>query len=87
VPSDSASSDNGAGSRSRQITTQRVVVVGYILAVAVPPLGFAIGIVLMLRPRLPSRHGALIVLVSIIAAVTWLLLVNAGALKDTSQGY
>jgi hypothetical protein len=55
--------------------------------VAVPPLGFAVGLVLMLSPRLRSRHGAWIVLLSILAAGIWALLIGAGALKDTNQGY
>lgn len=52
-----------------------------------PPLGFAIGLVLMLSARLRSKHGAWVVLVSIGAAVIWVLLISAGALKDTNQGY
>lgn len=87
MPSDSASSNNGSRPQSQPTTTQRVVVVGYILAVAVPPLGFAIGLVLLLSARLRTRHAVWIVLVSIVAAVVWALLINAGALKDTSQGY
>jgi hypothetical protein len=62
-------------------------VLGYILAVAMPPLGFAIGLVLMLSARVRSRHGASIVLLSIIAAVIWALLISSGALKTTGQGY
>jgi hypothetical protein len=87
LPSDSASGNNGARPRSDQTTRQRVVVVAYILAVAVPPLGFAIAIGLMLSPRLRSRHALWIVLISIVAAAVWLVMINAGALKDTGQGY
>lgn len=84
---DSASRNNASRPHSEQITTQRVVAVGYILAVAIPPLGFGIGVVLMLHPRLPSKHGALIVVLSIIATVIWALMISSGALKDTNQGY
>ena len=87
LPSDSASSNNGARPRLDQSTRQRLVVVAYILAVAVPPLGFAIAIGLMLSPRLRSRHAVWIILLSIVAAAIWLLMINAGALKDTGQGY
>lgn len=52
-----------------------------------PPLGLAIGIVVMLSARLRSRHAAWIVLLSIVAAAIWVLLINAGALNDTGQGY
>ncbi len=87
MPSESASSNNGTRPRLDQSTRQRVLVVGYILAVAMPPLGFAIGIVLALSARLRSRHAVWIVLLSIVAAGIWLLMINAGALKDTGQGY
>jgi hypothetical protein len=53
--------------------------------VAVPPLGFAIGLTLAARRR--SGHGISIVLLSIIAAAIWALLISSGALKTTGQGY
>lgn len=90
MPTDSAPRNNGSSPHrpySAPTTIQRVVVVGYILAVAVPPLGFSIGLVLLLSPRLRSRHGAWMVLLSIVAAVVWALMIGAGALKDTNQGY
>ena len=87
MPTDSASSNNGSRPYSHTTAIQRVVVVGYILAVAVAPLGFSIGIVLLVSPRLPSKHGAWIVLLSIVAAVIWALMIGAGALKETNQGY
>jgi hypothetical protein len=87
LPSDSASGNNGAGPRSRHVTTQRVVVLGYILAFAMPPFGLAIGLALLLPRGVRSRHGAWIVLLSVIAAAIWVLLISAGALRDTGQGY
>jgi hypothetical protein len=69
------------------VTTQRVVVVGYILAVAMPPLGVAAGLVLMLSPRVRSKHGVWVVLASIVGAVIWALLIRSGALTATNQGY
>jgi hypothetical protein len=87
MPFGSASGNNGSGPYSAPTTLERVVVVGYILAVAVPPLGFAIGLVLTLPGRRRSKHGAWIVLVSIAAAAIWALLISAGALKETGQGY
>lgn len=82
-----ASSNNGSRPHSEQVTIQRLLVVGYILAVAMPPLGFAIGLGVMLSSRVRSRHGAWIVLVSIGAAVIWAVMISGGALKDTNQGY
>lgn len=72
---------------SKQVTIQRFVVAGYIIALALPPLGFGIGLVLVLHPAIRSRHGAWIVLLSILAAVIWALLISAGALNATNQGY
>lgn len=73
--------------QSEHTTIQRLVVTGYITALAMPPLGFAIGLVLMLSARLRSKHAVWIVLVSIIAAILWALLIRSGALKDTNQAY
>ena len=87
MSSDSASRNNGSRPDPTQATNQRVVVVGYILAVAVPPLGLAIGIVLLLPRGVRSKHGVWIALVSILAAGIWALLIGSGALKDTGQGY
>ena len=87
MSSGSASSNNGSRPDSKQVTAQRVVVLGYILALAVPPLGLAIGIVLALPGGMRSRHGVWIALVSILAAGAWVLLISSGALKDTGQGY
>lgn len=84
-PPESVSGDND--SRSRQVSIERLVVVGYILGVAMPPLGFVIGLVLMLSRRVRSKHGVWIVLVSIVAAVIWALLIGSGALTTTNQGY
>ncbi|MGN6868077.1 MAG: hypothetical protein ACTHMY_06710 [Solirubrobacteraceae bacterium] len=87
MPSGSASDNNGSRPYTHPTALQRAVVMGYILAVALPPLGFAAGLVLVLSPRRRSKHGAWIVLLSIAAGVIWALLISAGALKDTNQGY
>jgi len=82
-----ASSNNGSRPHAAQVTIQRLLVVGYILAVAMPPLGFVIGLGVMLSSRIRTRHGAWIVLVSIGAAAIWAVMIAGGALKDTNQGY
>ena len=87
LSSESVPSDNGSRSRSKQVTVERLIVVGYILALAMPPIGFAIGLVLVFSPSVRSRHGVWIVVLSIVAAVIWALMISAGALKDTNQGY
>ncbi len=73
--------------RSKEITTQRLVVLGYILALAMPPLGLAIGVGLILPGAVRSRHGVGIVAVSIVAAAIWAVLISSGALNSTNQGY
>jgi hypothetical protein len=87
LSSESASSNNGSESRAKQVTVQRIVVAGYIIALAMPPLGLAIGLVLMLSRGMPSKHGAWIVLVSVVAAVIWALMISSGALTASNQGY
>jgi hypothetical protein len=83
----SVSSNNGSRPRATEVTTQRLVVVGYILALATPPLGFVIGLVLMFSARVRSKHGVWVVLLSIVAAVIWALMIRSGALTATNQGY
>jgi hypothetical protein len=65
----------------------RLAVLGYILAIAVPPLGFGFGIVLTVARRARSRHGPWIVLLSVVGAVIWAVLISGGALKATNQSY
>lgn len=52
-----------------------------------PPIGFSIGIVLMLAARVRSKHGPWIVLASVIGVLIWILVVNAGTLSSTDQSY
>jgi len=80
-------SRNGSTPRSTSATIQRVVVVGYITAVAMPPIGFILGIVLTLGARVKSRHGPWIVAASVVGASIWALLISSGALTATNQGY
>jgi hypothetical protein len=87
LSSDSLTSSDGSGSSARPATIQRLIVVAYILAFAMPPLGFGIGLALLLWPGVRSRHGVWIALVSVVAAGIWALLISSGALTTTNQGY
>jgi hypothetical protein len=69
------------------VVVTRLVVVAYILAIAVPPLGFGFGIVLTFARSVRSRHGPWIVLLSVIGGVIWAVLIGGGALTATNQGY
>jgi hypothetical protein len=84
LPTDSASR-NGSDPRSARVTTERIVVLAYILAAAMPPLGFLLGIGLGARAK--SKHWVWIVLVSVVAAVIWAVIIKSGALSTTNQDY
>ena len=64
---------------------RRLIVLGYITAVAIPPIGFVLGIVIAVRRRAAYKHGVAIVAVSIVAAVIWVLLLSSGVLTSTSS--
>jgi general stress protein CsbA len=65
---------------------QRLVVLGYITAVAMPPVGFVLGIVLVIRfTAAESKHGVWIIAISIVALVVWFLLLTSGVVNTTSD--
>lgn len=65
---------------------QRLVALGYITAVAMPPVGFIVGIVLALRLSRPdSKRGIWIIAVSVIAAIVWLLALATGVFNPNSN--
>lgn len=64
---------------------RRLVVVGYITAVAIPPIGCIVGIVIVFRRRPAYKHGLAMIVLSIIAAVIWVLLLSSGALTSASS--
>ena len=84
MSSDSASR-NGSDPRSSRVTVERVVVLAYILAAAMPPIGFAMGVGLGVRAR--SKHWVWIVLVSIVGAIIWAVVIKSGALSTTNDSY
>lgn len=81
-------SSNGASARARSAGVQRLVVLGYITAFSMPPIGFILGLVLALRSgQTSSRHGVWIIVVSIVAAIVWIALFSSGALNSTTGDY
>jgi general stress protein CsbA len=65
---------------------QRLVVLGYITAVAMPPVGLVLGIVLVIRlSAADSKHGVWIIAISIVALVVWLLVLASGAVNTTND--
>jgi len=69
------------------VVITRLVVVGYILAISLPPLGFGFGIVLTFARSVRSKHGPWIVLASIVGGVIWAVLISGGALTASNQSY
>lgn len=51
-----------------------------------PPIGFGLGIVIAVRYKdVRSKHGPWIVVVSILAAIIWILIITSGALNTTTN--
>jgi hypothetical protein len=66
--------------------TQRTVTLGYITAVAIPPVGLIIGIMLMRRREQPlTRHALWIIGISVIAAAVWVAVFASGAINATDN--
>lgn len=82
-------SSNGAASNARRASAGRLLALAYIMAVSMPPIGFALGIVIALRFGKPrSKHGAWIIVISILASIIWILIITSGALNTTdTTGY
>lgn len=77
---------NGASPTPRNDSIQRLVVLGYITAIAMPPVGFILGLLLAVRLTKPnSRRGIWIIAVSIIAAIVWVLALASGLLNPNSN--
>ena len=78
-------SSNGASAGGWSDSARRLVVLGYITAVTMPLIGFILGIVVLIRLGRPhAKHAALIIGLSLIAAVVWILVFTSGALTATS---
>jgi hypothetical protein len=77
--------DNGASANVPSDSIQRLVVLGYITAIAMPPVGFILGLVLAVRLTKPnSKRGIWIIAVSVIAAIAWILALAIGLLNPNS---
>lgn len=79
-------SNNGARGNGPSDRIHQLVVLGYITAVAMPPIGFIMGLVLGLRlPKPNSERGIWIIVLSIIASIVWVLLLKTGVLNPNSN--
>jgi hypothetical protein len=79
-------SNNGSTSKLRAESVRRLVVLGYITAVAIPLIGFILGIVIATRPtKTHSKHGLWIIGVSIVASIVWILVLASGVFAVTNN--
>lgn len=66
-----------------------LIMVGYMTAVLMPPIGFILGIVAVTRPnRWAAKHGVGVIVTSIVVPVLWVVLIAAGvnsAVRKTDQ--
>jgi hypothetical protein len=77
---------NGSSASLARDTITRMVVLGYITAVAMPPVGFVIGLVLAIRLTKPdSRRGLWIIALSIVAAIAWVVTLATGLVNPNSN--
>lgn len=66
-------------------STQRLFALGYITAVTMPPIGLIVGLVLAVRLGKPdSKRAVWIVILSVIAALLWILALATGLLNPNS---
>lgn len=62
------------------------MVLGYLLALAIPPVGLVFGLVVTARPGPVSRpHGARMIAVSVVALVIWILVLRSGVVTSSSN--
>jgi len=79
-------SSNGATANVPSAGPSRLVVLGYITAVALPLIGLVIGIIAVTRPaRATARHGRWIIAISIVAAIIWALVFASGVFTSTTN--
>ena len=69
-------------------STYRFVVLAYIMAVSMPPIGFVLRLILAIRFDKPaSKQGVWVIALSVVAALVWTAIVAGGALKTPSSDF
>jgi hypothetical protein len=77
--------DDGASAGVPSDSVQRLVVLGYITAIAMPPVGFIVGLLLTIRLTKPdSKRGIWVIAVSVIGAIAWVLALATGLLSPNT---
>jgi hypothetical protein len=64
----------------------RLVVLGYVCALGMPPLGLILAVISARRPA-NRKHAVAIILVSLIASIVWVLIIRAGGLTANTGSY
>lgn len=83
-----SASRNGATPNVGSASADQLVVLAYILAASMPPIGFVFGVVVAMRfPRVSSRHGRWIIVVSLIASLVWVLVIASGSLSTVNSDF
>jgi hypothetical protein len=81
-------SQNGRAPIGRSASAYRLVVLAYIVAFSMPPIGFVLGLIIAIRfDRPASRQGVWVIAVSIVAALIWTAIVAGGALNTPSTDF
>jgi MFS family permease len=71
---------------TRDEAARRLVALGYITAVAIPPVGLIMGLVVAVRlTRAYSRHWVWIVAISVVAGIVWVLILNSNILDTNTN--
>ena len=66
--------------------SDRIVVLGYVCALGMPPLGLILAVI-SARRAANRRHAVAIILVSLIASIVWILIIRAGGLTADNGSY
>lgn len=79
-------SSNGSSAHSPSQGISRLLVLAYICAISIPPLGLGLGIAVAMRLG-KTRHAIAIIVLSLAAAAVWILMLTSGSLSATSTDY
>ena len=64
----------------------RLVVLGYVCALGMPPLGLILAVI-SARRSANRWHAVAIILVSLVASIVWILIIKSGGLTATNDSY
>ena len=70
----------------REQGIDRLVVLGYVCALGMPPLGLILAVISARRPA-NRKHAVAIILLSLIASIVWILIIKSGGLTATNDSY